>query len=135
MGFAGGRRVAPQPGFPAGFEEFGAFEPAGVGLVHSVIGDWGRARMAGFGGPPASRRSQAIEPQPPIRFLTFSLVHALRVYAFRTRPGVVMRADRAKTIAGAGMMIAAVLVFYISLRQAPPKVDPRPEEALGQVLA
>ncbi len=46
-----------------------------------------------------------------------------------------MRSEKAKTWAATITIFAALLLLYFALRVAPPKVDPRPHEALGQVLA
>src|SRR5437016_7352122 len=46
-----------------------------------------------------------------------------------------MRSDRAKTVAALVTIAGAAAAIYFSLGEAPPQVDSRPQEALGQVLA
>ena len=46
-----------------------------------------------------------------------------------------MQTEKTKAIAAGVMMVAAVSLLYFSLHQSPPKVEPRPAEGLGQVLA
>jgi len=46
-----------------------------------------------------------------------------------------MQTEKIKTIAAITIILGAVAFLYFSLREAPPEVDPRPQEALGQVLA
>jgi len=46
-----------------------------------------------------------------------------------------MQTDQAKTIAAIVTIVVAVAIPYFSLREPRPNVEPRPELALGQVLA
>src|ERR1043166_5533161 len=46
-----------------------------------------------------------------------------------------MSTERAKTIAGCIMILGSLLVLYFSWGEASPRVEGRPHEALGQVLA
>jgi hypothetical protein len=46
-----------------------------------------------------------------------------------------MRTDQTKTVAALVTIAGAVALLYFSLREPLPSVDPRPERALGQVLA
>src|SRR6266446_6933457 len=46
-----------------------------------------------------------------------------------------MQTDQPKTIAAIVMIAVAVAILYFSLREPRPNVEPRPEQALGQVLA
>ncbi len=46
-----------------------------------------------------------------------------------------MRSDRLKTVGSLVIIAGSLLVLFFSLRESPPKLDPRPHEALGQVMA
>jgi hypothetical protein len=46
-----------------------------------------------------------------------------------------MRTEKIKTIAASVSILAALVFLFFSLREAPPKVDLRPDRGLGQVLA
>src|SRR6185369_9875345 len=46
-----------------------------------------------------------------------------------------MRTEKIKVIAASVSILAALVFLFFSLREAPPKVDLRPDRGLGQVLA
>src|SRR5947209_4542728 len=46
-----------------------------------------------------------------------------------------MRTDQIKIVAAAVVILGSGLVLYFSSRETPPKLDARPHQALGQVLA